>query len=81
MSSHAVSALRPFSKVPLTEVAIAAPPGHIGPASERTEMKNGLDAEQALPAVPACDQRVLRRLSLATGPTPDGADPVAWESS
>ena len=40
-------------------------------------MKNGLDAEQALPAVPACDQRVLRRLSLATGPTPDGADPVA----
>lgn len=40
-------------------------------------MKTGLDAEQALPAAPAVDQRVLHRLSLATGPTPQGADPVA----
>ncbi|WP_010339424.1 3'-5' exonuclease [Sphingobium yanoikuyae] len=39
-------------------------------------MKDGLDAEQALPAAPACDQRVLHRLSLATGPTPEGADAV-----
>lgn len=40
-------------------------------------MKNGLGAKQALPAAPAIDQRVLHRLSLATGPTPEGADPVA----
>ena len=40
-------------------------------------MRNGLDAKSAFPGTPAADQRVLHRLSLATGPTPEGADPVA----